>query len=86
MDKQTALDIVNASMGRELCDLVIKGANVVDVYSGNTFISDVYIKDGYIAGFTGDRKAKKEIDANGKYLVPGLIDGHCHIESSHLSP
>ena len=86
MDKKTALDIVNASMGRELCDLVIKNAQIVDVYNGNTFSSDVYIKDGYIAGFSGDRKAMDEIDAKGKYLVPGFIDGHCHIESSHLSP
>lgn len=86
MNKKTALNIVNASMGRELCDLAIKNARVVDVYSGNTFVTDVYIKDGYIAGFKGERKAKEEIDAKGKYLVPGLIDGHCHIESSHLSP
>lgn len=86
MDKKTAINIVNASMGRELCDLVIRDAKVVDVFNGNIFTSDVYVKDGYIAGFSGDRKAKKELDAKGRFLIPGLIDGHCHIESSHLSP
>ena len=86
MDKQNATSLISASMGREKCDLVIKNAKVVDVYNGKVFSSDVYVKNGYIAGFGGNRTALEKIDADGKYLVPGLIDGHCHIESSHLSP
>lgn len=86
MDKKKAISVINASMGREECDLRIMNAEVVDVYGGGTFRADVYIKDGIIAGFDGDRSAKETIDAAGQYLVPGFIDGHCHIESSHLSP
>lgn len=86
MDKLTARNLINASMGREYSDLVIRNAQVVDVCGLTTYKADVYVKDGYIVGFDGERKAKEEIDAKGEYLVPGFIDSHCHIESSHLSP
>ncbi len=86
MNKLTAKDLINASMGRENCDLVIRNAKVVDVCGSTVYKADVYVKDGYIVGFDQGRKADKEIDAGGRYLVPGFIDSHCHIESSHLSP
>lgn len=86
MDKKTVKALINASMGREKADLAIINAKVVDVFNQNTFNASVYVKDGYIIGFDGEREAEKEIDAGGKYLIPGFIDGHCHIESSHLSP
>ncbi len=86
MNKKIAKDLINASMGREECDQVIRNAQVVDVCGLSVYKADVFVKDGYIVGFDGDRKAKEEIDAKGEYLVPGFIDSHCHIESSHLSP
>ena len=86
MDKATARHIIDASMGRTKADLVIRNAMVVDVFNCRSFLSDVYIKDGRFIGFDGDRTAEREIDAEGKYMVPGFIDSHCHIESSHLSP
>ena len=86
MDRSKAYSLIEAAMGRSDADLVIRNAEVIDVYSRSSFRSDVYIKDGMIAGFGGARKAKAEYDAAGRYLLPGLIDAHCHIESSHLSP
>ena len=86
MDKETARKLIDAAEGRISSDLVIRNANVVDVFNKNSFRSDVYIKDGYIVGFEGERKAENEYDAEGRYLIPGFIDAHCHIESSHLSP
>ena len=86
MDRSKAYSLIEAAMGRTEADLVIRNAEVIDVYSRSSFRSDVYIKDGMIAGFDGERKAKAEYDADGRYLLPGLIDAHCHIESSHLSP
>lgn len=86
MDKKTASLLIDAAMGRVECDTVIRNANIIDVFSKNTFVSDVYIINGLIAGFGEGMKAKQEIDAGGKYLIPGFIDAHCHIESSHLSP
>jgi adenine deaminase len=89
MDSKLAFNLVRTAKGQEMPDLLIKNINVVDVYNKTTFLSDVLIKDGYFAGFGKDLKevkAAKEIDGDGKYLVPGFIDAHCHIESSHLSP
>ena len=86
MTKEKASILIETAMGRSDADLVIRNAEVVDVYSRSSFRADVYIKDGSIVGFDGDRKAKAEHDAKGKFLIPGFIDAHCHIESSHLSP
>lgn len=86
MDKKMREDLIDVAMGRADADLVIRNANVIDVYSQSIFNTDVYIKDGMIASFKSGGKALKEIDAEGMYMAPGLIDAHCHIESSHLSP
>ena len=86
MNKESVSRLIDAAQGRIQCDLVIRNAQVADVCNKEVFKADVYILDGMIAGFDGCRKAKEEIDAAGRYLIPGFIDAHCHIESSHLSP
>ena len=86
MDKVTAKKVIDASMGRTKADVVFRNAMVVDVFNCRSFRSDVYVKDGRFVGFDGDREAEKEVDAAGRYMIPGFIDSHCHIESSHLSP
>lgn len=57
----------------------------MDVILGEIRQGDLAVAGGYIVGF-GARKAEEIIDLKGKYLVPGLIDAHVHIESSQLSP
>lgn len=89
MNSQLASTLIRVAKGLEKPDLLIKNINIVDVYNKTTFLASVLIKDGYIAGFGQDLngiKATKEIDGTGKFLIPGFIDAHCHIESSHLSP
>ena len=86
MTKEKASVLIDTAMGRRDADLVIRNAEVVDVYSRTSFRTDVYIAEGLIVGFGGERKAREEYDAGGRYLIPGFIDAHCHIESSHLSP
>ena len=86
MDKKTASMLIDAAMGRIECDTAIRNARIIDVFSKDSFLSDVYIINGLIAGFGKGCRAKEEIDAEGRYLIPGFIDAHCHIESSHLSP
>ncbi|MGN1163949.1 MAG: adenine deaminase [Candidatus Ornithospirochaeta sp.] len=86
MDKSTAKRVIDASMGRTKADVVFRNAMVVDVFNCRSFKSDVYVKDGRFIGFDGDREAEAEVDAKGRYMIPGFIDSHCHIESSHLSP
>ena len=57
----------------------------MDVISGEIRQGDLAVAGGYIVGF-GASEAREIIDLEGKYLVPGLIDAHVHIESSQLSP
>ena len=67
------------------CDLVIKNISIIDVFGQETFISDVGIKNGYIVGI-GKYHGNEIIDGTGKYICPGLIDAHAHIESSLTTP
>lgn len=71
--------------GREPADLRIDNALVADVFSGEFFSSSVCVGKGRILGFS-EMPAREVLDAEGRYLLPGLIDGHVHIESSMLCP
>lgn len=71
--------------GDEVPELVLKNVNIVDVYTETTYTADVAINDNIIVGI-GDYQGKKEVDLSGKYVCPGFIDGHVHIESSMVTP
>ncbi len=71
--------------GEEPADLLLRGARIVDVISGEIRQGDLAVAGGYIVGF-GASEAREIIELEGKHLVPGLIDAHVHIESSQLSP
>lgn len=69
-------------------DLILKRGNIIDVHSRKIRKGDVLIKNGIIAGIESsqNRKAKNTVDIHGKYIAPGFIDSHLHVESSMLSP
>ncbi|MHC1789090.1 adenine deaminase [Solidesulfovibrio sp.] len=71
--------------GEMPADLVIKNARLVNVLSGEIHDADVAVADGVFVGFAAG-EAADTIDAAGRYLCPGFIDGHIHIESTLLSP
>jgi adenine deaminase len=77
-------DILDIALGEQKADLVLKNANLVNVYSGEIYETDIAIAHGLIAGL-GRYEGRNEIDAQDNYAVPGLIDGHTHIEMSMLS-
>lgn len=77
---------ISLSKGQKEVDLVIKNTKIVNVFSGEIHQSDVAIADGIFVGFEGSYDAKKLFDAQGRYMCPGLIDGHIHVESTFLSP
>jgi adenine deaminase len=85
MDIGESKKLIDVSAGRELADLVITGAKIVDVYNAKIIEGDVAVVAGRIAGI-GSYKGKERYDAKGSYLLPGLIDGHVHIESSMVDP
>ncbi len=76
--------IIDVALGKEKADLVIKNAEIVNVLTEEFVQADIAICGDRIAGI-GRYDGVEEIDANGLYAVPGLIDGHTHIEMSMLS-
>jgi len=70
--------------GDEAADLVLKGGRVLSVFTGEVFDADVAIVDGRVVGL-GAYDGHDIHDVSGKIVLPGFIDGHCHIESSKLN-
>src|ERR671914_1696028 len=64
-------------------DLVVRGGRVLSVFTREWLETDVAIVDGWIAGL-GEYEGREQLDAGGRYVVPGLIDAHLHLESSKL--
>ena len=83
--------LVDTAMGRVYADLVIQNGQWVSVQSGEIIPgTDIAVKDGHIAYVGEDAshtigKKTKVIDAKGRYLVPGLLDGHMHVESGMVT-
>jgi len=77
--------LVNVATGKEEADMVIKNCRIVNVYTSLIDEGDIAIADGVIAGI-GSYNACNSIDANGRFVCPGFIDGHSHIESSLMTP
>jgi adenine deaminase len=69
--------------GDEPADLVIRGAKVFSAFTREWLDGDLAIADGYIAG-AGDYEGTEVLELSGRYLVPGFIDAHMHLESSKL--
>lgn len=67
-------------------DLVLKNAKYLDADKREFVEGDIAIKDGKIVGINENFSGKEEKDLTGKYITPGFIDGHIHLESSIISP
>ena len=77
--------LINAASGREPCDIVLKNCRVLNVFTGEIIDGDIGIAEGRIAGI-GEYKGKEEKDLEGRYVVPGFINSHVHVESSMVTP
>jgi adenine deaminase len=77
---------VDCAAGRKAGTLLFKNARVLNVFTQSIDESNVLIAGRMIAGIGDYQQADKVIDLQGKYLAPGLIDGHIHIESSLVTP
>jgi adenine deaminase len=82
-------DLVAVALGEAPADLVIKGGQLVDVYTGAVYRADVAIKGDRIAA-VGDVDRcvgpdTEAVDAAGRYLAPGFIDTHIHVGASSLT-
>lgn len=77
--------LIHVANGRQKADLVLKNANIINVFTESIEVGDVAVVDGMIAGI-GIYEGVVEKDMTGKYLCPGFIDGHIHLESSMVAP
>ena len=84
-DKDTLKRKIMVASGEKKCEVVFRNAKIVDVLSHDIVQGSVGVDNGRVVGiglYEGDR----EIDVKGRYLMPGLIDSHVHIESSLAPP
>ena len=82
--------LMMAAMGRIPADLAIINAQLVNVFTGEIYKANVFVHEGFVVHVETDDfdtvNAKEIVDAEGKYLTPGFIDAHVHIESSMMIP
>ena len=79
-------DFLAVARGEKNADCVLRGARVANVFTLEYEEADVAVYAGRIAGVGKGYEGREEEDLSGMVLVPGFIDGHCHIESTMLTP
>lgn len=77
---------LRAARGEDPADLVLRNASLVNVISGEIYRSDIVIHDRHVVALGPHYTGRQELDLNGRYVAPGLIDAHVHIESSLVTP
>ncbi len=82
---------IQVARGEVAADLLLRNARIVNVCSGECYLADVAVAGGLIVGVIAQEGAgmdsyqgREERDLQGRWLAPGLIDGHMHIESTML--
>ncbi len=80
----SARELIAVARGDAQGDLLFTNGRVVNTFTGEVEETDVVVYGGRIAGLGEGYSARQTIDLHGAYLLPGLIDGHTHVESSLL--
>jgi adenine deaminase len=78
--------LIRVARGDEPADLYLSNCRLVNVYTGEIYPTGVAIVDGWIAAIGGGYLAEETIDLGGRYLCPGFINAHVHVESSMVIP
>src|SRR5512147_181575 len=79
-------DLLRCARGQEPADLVLANARLVNVVSGEVHEADIVIAGGRIAGVGRGWQGRRAVDLQGRYVAPGLIDAHVHVESAMVPP
>lgn len=90
LTRELLSDYIDAGAGKIKADLAVCGGTLINVNTGEYYKADVAIYKGRITAVESDisdyiDEDTKVIDATGKYLAPGLIDCHVHVECSKMS-
>ncbi len=78
-------ELLAVARGERPADLLFTGGRVVNVFSGEILTESIAVKNSIIIGM-GDYEAENIVDLRGKFVAPGLIDAHVHIESAMTHP
>ena len=79
------LRLIRVARGEEPADVVFKNATYLNVFSNDFCHGDIAVSNGLVAGI-GSYRGIEEIDVSGRFVSPGFIDAHIHLESSMVSP
>ena len=77
-------EIISTARGDRPADLLLTNARIINVFSGEIVPGSIAIKNGHIVGI-GSYRALETVDLGGRFVAPGLIDSHVHIESSMMN-
>ena len=77
--------LIAVARGHEPADVVLRGGVIVNVFTESIEEGDVALCGDRIAGVGGSYDGREVVDVRGRYVLPGYIDGHVHVESSYLS-
>ena len=75
---------LSVARGEKAAELIFKNAQLVNVLSGEIYLTNVAVDDGRVVGL-GEYDGRETIDLEGAFLAPSLIDGHFHVESTMLT-
>ncbi|MBN1314757.1 MAG: adenine deaminase [Anaerolineales bacterium] len=78
--------ILSAARGDTPADLLLTNCQLVNVFTSEIYQADVAVLGEIIVGVGKGYQAKEVLDLDGRYLCPGLINAHVHIESSMVTP
>jgi adenine deaminase len=78
-------DLIEVARGDEPADLLLKNATVINVFTGDIEETHIAIVHSRVVGL-GDYQAREVVDLGGRYVCPGFIDAHVHIESAMVPP
>jgi adenine deaminase len=76
---------IAVARGDEPADVVVRGGRVLSVFTREWLEVDIAVADGWIAGL-GEYDGREIVDAAERFVVPGFIDAHMHLESTKLLP
>ena len=79
-------DLILTARGEKPADLLLKNVRLVNVMTGEIYPAEIAVAGERIAGVGSGYAAGQEVDLGGRYVCPGFIDAHVHIESSMVPP
>ncbi|HVO70569.1 MAG TPA: adenine deaminase [Aggregatilineaceae bacterium] len=77
---------IAAARGQEPADLLLTNLQLVNVFTGEIYPTEIAVQGDCVIGTGVGYAAARTVDLGGRYVAPGLIDAHVHIESSMCTP